>query len=143
MQMMMMPFQLLVVDDDIDDEKKFQWFIDMPVSVPDTVDVVALSLSWWCCRIPFLLRGSVEILQLQRVFYLLLSYYSSDQSPFVDWSCGALYSTKSPFVDWPNPNYIMQIKKSPPSLIKAVLTTKKRSQPCLVKRHISNSCQLV
>jgi hypothetical protein len=45
MQMMMMPFQLPVVDDDIDDEKNFRWFIDMPVSVPDVVDVVSLSLS--------------------------------------------------------------------------------------------------
>jgi hypothetical protein len=35
----------------------------MPVSVPDVVDVVALSLSPDdVCRIPFLLRGSVEIL---------------------------------------------------------------------------------
>ena len=40
-----MPFQRLAVDDDIDDEKNFRWFIDMPVSVPYAVDVVALSLS--------------------------------------------------------------------------------------------------
>ena len=45
MQMMMMPFQLHVVDDDIDDEKNFRWFIDMPVSVPEVVDVAAISLS--------------------------------------------------------------------------------------------------
>ena len=45
MQMMMMPFQLLAVDDDIDDEKNFRWFIDMPFSVPDVVYVDALSLS--------------------------------------------------------------------------------------------------
>ena len=43
--MMMMPFHLLAVDDDIDDEKNFWWFIDMLVSVPDAVDVAALSLS--------------------------------------------------------------------------------------------------
>jgi hypothetical protein len=39
----------------------------MPVSVPDVVDVASLSLSddvvlSCVCRIPFLLRGSVEIL---------------------------------------------------------------------------------
>ena len=45
MQMMMMPFQLSPVNDDIDDEKNFWWFIDMPISVPDVVDVVGLSLS--------------------------------------------------------------------------------------------------
>ena len=45
MQMMMMLFQLLAMDDDVDDEKNFRRFIDMPVSVPDVVDVVALSLS--------------------------------------------------------------------------------------------------
>jgi hypothetical protein len=28
--------------------------------------------------------GRLEILYLQRVFYLLLRYYSLDQSPFVD-----------------------------------------------------------
>jgi len=44
MQMMMMPFQLLVVDDDIDDEKNFWGFIDMPINVPDVIDVAALSL---------------------------------------------------------------------------------------------------
>ena len=43
--MMMMPFHLLDVDDNIDDEKNFRWFIDMTVSVPDAVDVVALSFS--------------------------------------------------------------------------------------------------
>ena len=41
----MMPFQLPVVDDDIDDEKNFWWFIDMPVSVQDVDDVASLSLS--------------------------------------------------------------------------------------------------
>jgi hypothetical protein len=45
MQMMVMSFQLHVVDDDIDDEKNFRWFIDMPVSVPYVVDVPSLSLS--------------------------------------------------------------------------------------------------
>jgi len=45
MQMMMMPFQLPTMNDDIDDEKNFRWFIDMSVSVLDDVDVVALSLS--------------------------------------------------------------------------------------------------
>ena len=45
MQMMMMSFQLLVVDDDIDDEKNFLWFIDMLFSVPYVVDVASLSLS--------------------------------------------------------------------------------------------------
>ena len=44
--MMMMLFQLHAVnDDDIDDEKNFRWFIDMPVNVPDADDVAALSLS--------------------------------------------------------------------------------------------------
>ena len=50
--MMMMLHQLHAVnDDDIDDEKNFQWFIDMSVNVPDVDDVDALSLSlfWWCC----------------------------------------------------------------------------------------------
>ena len=41
---MMIPFQLFV-GNDIDDEKNFRWFIDMPVSVPDVVDVASLSLS--------------------------------------------------------------------------------------------------
>ena len=45
MQMMMMPFHLLDVDDDIDDEKNFRWFIDMSDSVPYVVDVASLSLS--------------------------------------------------------------------------------------------------
>jgi hypothetical protein len=39
MQMMMMPFQLPVVNDDIDDEKNYDMLM------PDVVDVVALSLS--------------------------------------------------------------------------------------------------
>jgi hypothetical protein len=43
--MMMMSFQLPVVDDDIDDEKKFQSFIDMIVSVLYVFDVASLSLS--------------------------------------------------------------------------------------------------
>ena len=43
--MMMMPFQLPVVNDDIDDEKNFRWFIDMSISVPDVVVVSYLSLS--------------------------------------------------------------------------------------------------
>ena len=33
-----------VNEDDIDDEKKIWWFIDMPVSVLDVVDDVSLSL---------------------------------------------------------------------------------------------------
>jgi hypothetical protein len=45
MMMMMMPFQLHVVDDDIDDEKNFRSFIDMLVSVQDDDDVFSLSLS--------------------------------------------------------------------------------------------------
>jgi hypothetical protein len=45
MQMMMMPFQLPTVNDDIDDEKNFLQFIHMPVSVPYVFDVVSLSLS--------------------------------------------------------------------------------------------------
>jgi hypothetical protein len=45
MQMMMMPFHLPAVDDDIDDDKNFRSFIDMPVNVLDVVDVVSLSLS--------------------------------------------------------------------------------------------------
>ena len=43
--MMMMPLQLHDVDDDIDDEKNFWWFIDIPVSVTDVVDAIYLSLS--------------------------------------------------------------------------------------------------
>jgi hypothetical protein len=68
MLMMMMLLQLHVVnDDDIDDEKNFRRFIDVPVSVPVLMmmlpspsldDVVLIHVS----RIPFLLRGSVEIL---------------------------------------------------------------------------------
>ena len=42
---LVMPFQLPARNDDVDDEKNFQWFIDMPVSVPDVVDVVSLTLS--------------------------------------------------------------------------------------------------
>jgi hypothetical protein len=47
MQMMMMILlQLHVVNDDvIDDEKNFRSFVDVPISVPDVDDVVALSLS--------------------------------------------------------------------------------------------------
>jgi hypothetical protein len=40
---MMMLLRLHVVNDD--DEKKIQCFIDVSVSVPNVVDVVALSLS--------------------------------------------------------------------------------------------------
>jgi hypothetical protein len=44
--MIMILFQLHDVNDDvIDDEKNFRCFIDVPVSVPNVVDVAALSLS--------------------------------------------------------------------------------------------------
>ena len=44
--MMMMLLQLHAVKDDvIDDDKNFQWFIDMIVSAPDADDVASLSLS--------------------------------------------------------------------------------------------------
>ena len=67
--MMMILLQLHDVKyDNIDDEKNFRCFIDVPVSVPYVDDVVSLSLSLddvvlsCVSRIPFLLRGSVEIL---------------------------------------------------------------------------------
>ena len=45
--MMKMLLQLHAVnDDDIDDDKNFWWFVDMPINVPDVDDIVALSLSW-------------------------------------------------------------------------------------------------
>ena len=45
--MMMILLHLHALNNDfIDDEKNFQWFIDVLVSVPDVVDVIALSLSW-------------------------------------------------------------------------------------------------
>ena len=47
--MMMMLLQLhFVNDDDIDDEKNFQWFIDVLVNVLDVDDNATLSFSWWC-----------------------------------------------------------------------------------------------
>ena len=64
-----MLFQIHVVNEDnIDDEKNFWWFVDMSFSVPDVDDDVSLSLSpddvvlGYVSKIPFLLRGSVEIL---------------------------------------------------------------------------------
>ena len=66
---MMMLLQIHVVnDDDIDDDKKILWFVDVPFSVPDVVDDASLSLPpddvllGYVSRIPFSLRGSVEIL---------------------------------------------------------------------------------
>ena len=54
--------------------KGFQWFIDV---LPWWCWWRSLSLSyycccWCCCRIPFSLRGSVEILWLRRIFYMYL-----------------------------------------------------------------------
>jgi len=40
----MMPFQLPAVDDDIDDEKNFRWFVDVSFNVWDVDDVADLSL---------------------------------------------------------------------------------------------------
>ena len=50
--------------------KSFQWFID---ALPWWCWWCPLSLSYYCCcRISFSLRGSVEIFQLRRIFYMYL-----------------------------------------------------------------------